>query len=81
MTDKVVQLRVIESRKPRRALPRTRTSEQITCRVCESETGVRTSLAVWGVQSPMRTGRQVHGGVKRLVCLYCLARGVETFLT
>lgn len=55
--------------------------EQVTCHVCEADTGVATSAVIEMTLSPLRTpdGRKV-GGKKAYVCPYCLIRGKLTQL-
>lgn len=55
--------------------------EQVTCYVCEADTGVGTSAVIEMTVAPLRTadGRKA-GGSKAWICPYCLARGKVTRL-
>jgi hypothetical protein len=55
--------------------------EQLTCRVCEADTGIATSLGVYAIQSPMWKAGKVTGGTKAMYCLHCMVRGVTTKLS
>jgi hypothetical protein len=76
------RFRVIEGGgKPKRHRVKKRgAAEQLTCWQCEKDTGVATSATTEIRLSPfIRDGRQ-EGGVKAIVCAYCLARGTITKL-
>jgi hypothetical protein len=55
--------------------------EQVTCHVCEVDTGVETSATIEMTVAPLRTpdGRKA-GGTKQHVCIHCLSRGKITKL-
>ena len=55
--------------------------EQVTCVECEKDIGIDTSLWAPALQSPMRRGGKVFGGVKAMHCVYCLGRGKTTILS
>ena len=56
--------------------------EQITCWLCENDTGIATSMAVRVMLAPRRTplGRLVPG-TEGWICAYCLTRGKVTSLS
>lgn len=54
-----------------------RDSEQVVCRRCELETGVASSEWIETRLAPReRRGKIVERGVRSLVCVACLMRGV-----
>ncbi|MDA4848024.1 hypothetical protein [Hoeflea poritis] len=54
--------------------------EQLTCQVCEAETGVATSLTYEGQASPMIADGKLIDSTPGLYCVHCLSRGKVTRL-
>ena len=74
---KIVRFPAVQKAREKKGKPEP-TPYQWTCKICEHDIGVATSIITTLTIAPMIKGLKVVGGTKIKVCAKCWQRGVKT---